>query len=119
MFAANLAPVNSVPGAQTATIDQPFAFTAYRGNLISISDADAGGNQVQVTLAVDKGTVTLLNPDPGGALTYSTGDGTEDASMTFTGTLADINTALAWISYRPQTGYDVCRLYLCWGIGYP
>jgi len=51
MLSVNLPPVNTVPSAQTATVDQPFAFTAYRGNLISISDPDAGGNQVQVTLS--------------------------------------------------------------------
>ena len=105
MLAANQAPVNSVPGAQTSQVDLPYAFTQYRGNLISISDADAGENAVRVTLSVDKGTITLLNPDPNGGLTYSAGDGTEDASMTFVGTVADINTALQWVSYRPQAIY--------------
>jgi|GEM_PF-1419493 len=105
MLAANQAPVNHVPGAQSATIDLPHAFTQYRGNQLSISDADAGENAVRVTLSVDKGTITLLNPDPNGGLTYSAGDGTEDASMTFVGTVADINTALQWVSYRPQASY--------------
>ena len=105
MLAANQAPVNSVPGAQTSQVDLPYAFTQYRGNLISISDADAGENVVRITLSVDKGTITLLNPDPNGGLTYSAGDGTEDASMTFVGTVADINTALQWVSYRPQASF--------------
>ena len=91
--AANQAPVNSVPAAQTTLVNQPLAFTDYRGNLISISDADSGANAVEVTLTADKGTITLLNPDPSGRLTYLAGDGTEDATMTFTGTVADINTA--------------------------
>jgi uncharacterized delta-60 repeat protein len=105
MLAANQAPVNSVPGAQAARVDLPYAFTQYRGNLISISDADAGENAIRVTLSVDKGTITLLNPDPNGSLTYSAGDGTEDSSMTFVGTVADINSALQWVSYRPQASF--------------
>ena len=35
------------------------------------------------------------------ALTFTRDDGTADATMTFTGTLADINTALATASYTP------------------
>ena len=86
-------------------VNQPLAFTAYRGNLISISDADSGANAVEVTLTADTGTITLLNPDPSGRLTYLAGDGTEDATMTFTGTVADINTALEWVSFRPEADY--------------
>jgi uncharacterized delta-60 repeat protein len=98
---ANRPPVNVVPGAQTTLVDTAMAFTAYRGNQISISDPDAALNHAKVTLGVTSGTLTLLNPDPSGGLTYVTGDGTQDASMSFTGTVADINTALAWISYQP------------------
>ena len=103
--ATNQAPVNSVPAAQTTLVNQPLAFTAYRGNQISISDADSGANAVEVILTADTGTITLLNPDRSGRLTYLTGDGTEDATMTFAGTVADINTALEWVSYRPDADY--------------
>jgi uncharacterized delta-60 repeat protein len=92
---ANQAPVNTVPGAQTTQIDTQIAFTAYRGNGISIADTDNGGNQMQVTLSVDAGAVTLINPDPNGGLTYSSGDGTEDASMTFTGTMVSVRSCSA------------------------
>lgn len=64
----------------------------------------AGENAVQVTLAVDKGALTLLYPDPNGGLTYLAGDGSEDTSMTFVGTIETINSALQWISYRPAGG---------------
>ena len=40
----NAAPVNSVPESQTTYTDEPLAFTAFKGNAISISDADAGPN---------------------------------------------------------------------------
>ncbi|NBP89546.1 MAG: hypothetical protein EBU59_13815, partial [Planctomycetia bacterium] len=108
----NQAPVISVPGAQTATVDQPYAFTAYRDNLISVTDADAGENHLQVTLSVDTGTLTLVHDDPSGGLTYTTtasnNDGYEDQSLSFTGTLDDINKALSWVSYlsAPATTGD-------------
>jgi hypothetical protein len=98
--ASNKSPVNSVPGSQAATSNLPYAFTAYRGNQISISDPDAGGNQVQVTLSVNTGSLTLLNPDPGGGLTYSAGDGTSDSTMTFTGTTVDVNSTSAGAGVR-------------------
>ena len=43
-YALNAAPVNSVPESQTTYTDEPLAFTAFKGNAISISDADAGPN---------------------------------------------------------------------------
>ena len=104
--AVNQIPVITVPGPQNATVDQPFAFTAYRDNLISIADADAGENHVKVTLGVDSGTLTLVHDDPGGGLTYTTtssnNDGFEDQDLSFTGTIEDINTALNWVSFTPQ-----------------
>ncbi|MDA9718362.1 hypothetical protein N9U65_02695 [Planctomycetaceae bacterium] len=97
----NDAPVNTLPATATTIVDQPIAFTSYRGNAISISDADAGSSPVEVTLSVDQGSISLINPNPGNALTYSAGDGSADATMTFQGTVADINTALGWVSYQP------------------
>jgi formylglycine-generating enzyme len=105
MLSGNEPPVNHVPGPQAAVSDVPLAFTAYLGNPISVSDPDAGGNPVRVSLAVDSGGLTLVDPDPRGGLTYSVGDGVEDAAMTFTGTLADINEALAWVSYRSAADF--------------
>lgn len=102
----NQPPVNIVPTSpQVVTVDQAYAFTAYRGNRLSISDADAGENAVEVTLSVDRGALTLLKPDPSGLLAYSVGDGTEDSTMTFRGTVSAINTALEWVSYRPEGGF--------------
>ena len=48
-----------------------------------ISDADAGGNPVEVTLSVDQGSISLINPNLGNALTYSAGDGSADANDDF------------------------------------
>ena len=99
MLSANAPPENTVPSdIQDAIVNQPFAFTAYRGNQISITDTDAAGN-LEVTLAVNQGFLTLINPDPNGALTYSEGNGTEDATMIFQGTVESLNTALTWVAF--------------------
>ena len=95
LLAANLPPENSVPGAQEVTQNVPFAFSDYRGNPISISDPDAGLNKVEVTLTAENGVITLPNFDPSGGLTYSVGDGFEDATMTFTGKITDDETIVA------------------------
>ena len=59
----NNAPVNTLPATATTIVDQPIAFTSYRGNAISISDDDAGSNPVEVTLSVDQGSISLINPE--------------------------------------------------------
>ena len=66
------------------------------GNGISVADVDANGGQEQITLSVASGTVTLA---PFTGLTFTTGDGTADATMVFKGTLANINAALNGLTY--------------------
>jgi uncharacterized delta-60 repeat protein len=108
---AMLALTNTVPGPQTAFIDayqfgnyavsKPIAFTAALGNGISVSHDTLGTNPLKVTLTVDAGALTLVHPNPNGGITYRTGDGYEDATITFEGTLADVNKALSWVGYTP------------------
>ena len=94
---ANLPPVNTVPGEQTATAVGTVVFSVANGNAISVSDPDAGSNPVQVTLTATQGTLTLAGIT---GLTFTTGDGTADATMTFTGTIANINTALNGMAFN-------------------
>jgi hypothetical protein len=98
----NDAPANTVPGAQTTAENTNRVFNSANGNQISISDVDAGSSPVRVTLTATNGTLTL-----GGTtgLTFTAGDGTNDATMTFTGTIANINTALDGLTFRPNTNY--------------
>jgi autotransporter-associated beta strand protein len=98
----NDAPVNSVPGPQTTIEDTPLVFSTGNGNAISISDADAGIYPVEVTLGATHGTLTLSGT---AGLTFNTGDGSADTSMDFTGSIADINTALAGLSFTPDLDY--------------
>jgi hypothetical protein len=97
--AVNDAPVNTVPSAQDMSSNTTLVFSSGGGNAIVISDVDAGGAPVHVTLSVGTGNLTLngisgLTLDPGTT-------GTNDTSMGFSGTLADINAALDGLQYFP------------------
>src|SRR6185436_9028777 len=96
-------PVNSVPGTQEASGISALTFSSANGNAISVSDADAGSSSEKVTLTVSHGTLTLASTS---GLTFLTGDGTSDATMSFTGTLANINTALNGLSYTVTPFYS-------------
>ena len=101
--AINDGPVNSVPGAQTVPEDGQETFSETNNNVISISDVDADGDAVQITLSVEHGVLTLAGTE---GLTPVTGDGTNDATMTYTGSVADINAALEGLSYSPESNFD-------------
>ncbi len=98
--AVNDAPVNSVPATQAASHPPSLVFSGANG--LSVADIDAGNGPVRVTLLTNAGTLTL-----GGTagLTLITGDGTDDASLTFTGMLASVNAALNGLTFTPTQGY--------------
>jgi uncharacterized delta-60 repeat protein len=99
----NEAPVNSVPWyPQVVTKHKPFTFSSARGNALSVSDPDAGTTVLQVTLTVQHGTLTLART---AGLTFPAGDGVNDRTMTFQGSLSVINAALNGLSYSPDRGY--------------
>src|SRR6185503_13488298 len=101
--AVNDAPVNTVPGIQSTNEDTALVFSSGNSNQISISDLDAGASTVQVTLTGTNGVITL-NGTTG--LWFTSGDGTSDAAMTFTGTISDINTALNGLSFAPTANFN-------------
>ena len=98
--AVNDAPSNTVPASQTTFQNTPAIFTTGNGNSISIADPDASSAQVQ--LVSTNGTSTLSGT---AGLTFTTGDGTADATMSFTGTISAINTALAGFRFTPQPNF--------------
>jgi hypothetical protein len=100
---ASAAPANTVPGAQSTNEDTTKVFSSGNGNQISITDADAGGADNQVTLSVTNGSLTLAGIT---GLTFVAGDGTADSTMTFRGTAAAINTALNGLAYTPTADYN-------------
>ncbi|WP_039913182.1 putative Ig domain-containing protein, partial [Cellvibrio mixtus] len=101
--AVNDAPVNTVPGAQVIAEDNALVFSAGNGNQIQVNDVDAASGNLEVTLSVTNGTLTLAGTN---GLSFTTGDGTADSTLVFTGTLADINTALATLTFNPTANYN-------------
>ncbi|GAA6620803.1 DUF4347 domain-containing protein [Scytonema sp. NUACC26] len=99
-------PVNQVPGNLTTEEDKPIVFSQANGNLISINDADAGSKPVQVTLIVTNGTLSLSGVN-GLNFSNGNGDGLNNATMTFNGTVADINTALAGMTFKPTPNSSI------------
>jgi Bacterial Ig domain/Prokaryotic N-terminal methylation motif len=102
LTAVNDAPVNTVPVGQSTAKNIAKTFSSANGNLISISDIDAGVAVVQVQLVATNGTITL--PVKTG-LTFTVNDGTADATMTFTGTIANINLRLNGLIFTPTNNF--------------
>lgn len=101
--AVNDAPVNTVPAAQNVDKNGSLTFSAANGNAISIADIDAGTNPVKVTLTATNGRITLSGTS---GLSFTVGDGTSDPTMTFTGTITNINNALSGLVFEPTNGFD-------------
>ena len=80
------------------TIDEDSQNNAVNG--FSVSDAD--GDNITVTISA-QGLLTLGQTT---GLNFSLGDGTADSTMTFTGSAADINAALAGLVYSPAADDD-------------
>ena len=92
----NQPPVNIVPEEQVIELGNPLIFSHDNGNAIAITDPDAGEGELRITLTAQKGVLTLSQFD---GLTFVDGDGTQDAEMEFTGTLASINAALNGLEF--------------------
>jgi hypothetical protein len=98
----NSSPVITTPtAAQNVNENTSLVFSAANTNLISISDPDNTTGTVSVS--VTNGTFTLSGI---AGLTFTTGDGTGDANLAFSGLLTSINTALNTANYTPASGYS-------------
>lgn len=97
-FVFNQAPVITAPSTLNVARDTVFTFTG----TITVADDAAATDELQLTLAATQGTLTLAQIT---GLSFSTGDGTADASMEFTGTLANINAALNGMTFTPTPAY--------------
>ncbi len=94
--AINTSPVISVPGAQSATSNVALAITG-----TSISDPESQSQTVAIT--VTNGTFSLASTT---GLSFTVGDGTADAAMTFSGSLANCNTAIATLTFTSTTDFE-------------
>ena len=89
--AVNDAPINTVPGAQSVAEDTALP-------IAGVSVADIDGGALTTTLNVSSG---ILNVTAGAGVT---GNGT--ASVTITGTAAQINAALAGLAYTGNLNFN-------------
>lgn len=98
--AANQAPVNTVPGAQTFnSTDRSVTFDASKR--ISTNDADVGGNKLRVTLYVNGGVLKLSQTT---GLTFIGSGADNTRYLLFDGTQADVNAALLGLKYTADAG---------------
>ena len=96
--AINDAPAMSAPSSVTVNED---ASTVIAGISVGDVDVDAGTGEVQVTLSVEHGTLTLTQTT---GLTFDSGSN-GSAGMTVSGVLDDVNAALSTLTYTPFANY--------------
>ena len=101
----NDAPVNSLPVIQSTDEDTTLIFSVAKGNAISITDVDAGDSPVKVQLTATKGTLTLSGI-AGLDFSAGVGDGVDDVTMTFTGSIENVNAALDGMVFTPTLNYN-------------
>lgn len=99
----NTGPSVSGPAAVTTAVNAEITFSSTNANAISINDPDSGLNSIEAKLSVTTGTITLANT---AGLVFSVGTGVADQTLTMTGTVAAIQSALEGLRYTPQTGYS-------------
>ncbi len=89
---STIRPVITVPGAKAAT-----ALANLTIGGICVEDVDAGSGSLEVTLSAAHGTLSLSQTT---GLAFTAGTSSQNSSMVFTGTLANINAALHNLVYR-------------------
>jgi hypothetical protein len=108
----NQAPVNVVPATQNVGENDTLTFSSGGSNAISVGYVNASSSStIQVTLNVSNGTVSLSTTS-GLSFSFSddngvgSGTGTDDGSVTFRGSVTDVNAALAGMTFTPDTDYS-------------
>ncbi|WP_089241482.1 MBG domain-containing protein, partial [Belliella buryatensis] len=101
-FNVHITPVNdppflNIPAAASVAEDNDLIFAS---RIISVGDPDA--NNLLVTLSITNGKLSLSGTT---GLTFTTGDGSDDISMTFSGTITAINDALNGLLYAPTPDF--------------
>jgi Domain of unknown function (DUF4347)/NPCBM/NEW2 domain/Bacterial Ig domain/Cadherin-like/Putative Ig domain/Cadherin domain len=99
--ATNDAPVNNRPPRQYTPFDTNHVFSIASGNSLSITDVDAGSSPIRFRLDSTHGTLALSGTT--GLTLVAGADGSN--TMTYTGTVGDINAALDGLTFDPTSGY--------------
>jgi hypothetical protein len=109
-------PVLTAPSTGSLNENGSLVFSSNNGNPISFTDVNAGTAKTEsLTLSVSHGILTLGSTT---GLTYTTGKNNA-ATIAVTGTLTNLNAALAGLSYKPTAGYvgiDVLSITVADGV---
>lgn len=100
--ATNQAPITTVPGGQSVQENGSLLFSSSNGRGIFVNDVDAGSNPVRLTLSATNGQLSLSGTT---GLVFLVGSGTNNVTMSFEGTVANLNAALNGLVFRPAPGY--------------
>ena len=95
---------NTAPGNLISSEDIPLVFSAANGNLITISDPDAGNSLIEVTVSAANGTITLGSTL--GIINISNGTGTDDSTVTFRATHTIAEEALDGLTFTPTENFN-------------
>ncbi|MEQ1716565.1 MAG: FecR domain-containing protein, partial [Hyphomicrobium sp.] len=102
--AINDAPVNHLPGTQTAVEDTGHVFSIANGNAVAISDPDAGTSPITTALSVQHGTLSIAASAITATGVVVSGNGT--ATLVVTGSQSAINAALDGLTYLAKTDFQ-------------
>jgi hypothetical protein len=98
------APTLTGPSAtQSALEETAFVFSTANGNAFSLSDPDSANQTVTLSSGLFHGTFSLARLD---GLTFAVGDGSGDETMTFSGSIANLNAALDGMSYTGSLNFN-------------
>jgi len=94
-------PFITAPSAAFVAVNGSLVFSSTNSNPISVADSGPGNNADSLTLTATHGTLTLSTTS---GLTITTG-ANGSATITVTGSVANLNAALNGVTYKPTTGY--------------
>jgi subtilase family serine protease len=98
---ANSPPTVSAPGSATVPENGSLVFSSGNSNPISVADAGPGSGSDSLQLTVSHGTVTLSTIS---GLTITAG-ANGSSTVTVTGSITNLNAALAGLTYKPTSNY--------------
>lgn len=100
-------PVNSLPGNQTLEEETTLTFSTANGNVISLSDVDAGTATIETSITLTTGAGSSPGTFTLGSTTGITivGGANGSASLTMRGSQANLRNALLNSIYAPPPGF--------------
>ncbi|HXY33990.1 MAG TPA: hypothetical protein VEI07_07160, partial [Planctomycetaceae bacterium] len=94
-------PSITAPTGAVVNENNTLVFSSTNDTAIALTDAGPGSNSDTLTLSVSHGTVTLSTTS---GLTFTSGSNGA-ASLTVTGSVANLNAAVSGLTYKPASGY--------------